>query len=130
LAQKITSVPGSSDYFWGGWVTYDNRAKRRLGVTAATLRKEGAVSRTCAVEMAQQARRRSGGRVAMAITGIAGPDGGNVQKPLGRVYIALASNKKHRVWEKNFTGDRSSIREQSALWALYYLKEFLEEPLR
>jgi molybdopterin-biosynthesis enzyme MoeA-like protein len=46
LAQKITSVPGSSDYFWGGWVTYDNRAKRRLGVTAATLRKEGAVSRT------------------------------------------------------------------------------------
>ncbi len=126
LAQKITSAPGSSGYFWGGWVTYSHQAKRRLGVSARTLRNHGAVSAACAREMAAAARRRSGADYALAVTGVAGPGGGTDLKPVGRVFLALASRKFSRVWEMNLAGDRETIRELSALWALNHLRNVLK----
>ena len=123
LAQKLTNVPGSSEYYWGGVVVYDNTAKRKLlGVGEGTLKRFGAVSAETAREMAQHLRRKARADVALSITGIAGPAGGTADKPVGRVYIALAAAGSNRVWEMNFLGDRALIRNQSALWALNSLR--------
>lgn len=125
LAAKITSVPGSSGYFWGGWLTYDNAAKRRLGVQAATLAGSGAVSEQAAREMAAQARRSAKTDFALAVTGVAGPSGGSAEKPVGLVYTALAAADGVRVWKNVFLGKRDAVREQSALWALDGLRRRL-----
>jgi nicotinamide-nucleotide amidase len=91
LGARITSVPGSSTVFVGGFVTYDNAAKRDwLAVPEALLQRHGAVSAEVAVAMAQGARERGGADVALAITGIAGPSGGSEEKPVGLIYLALA----------------------------------------
>lgn len=126
LAQKITSVPGSSDYFWGGAVSYANTAKVRiLGVKKETLRRFGAVSKQTAREMAETLRRKAGTDFALSITGVAGPGGGTLKKPVGRIYIGLAGPTKTQVWEKNLTGDRTLIRAQTTLWALDFLRREL-----
>ena len=125
LGARLTAVAGSSDYFWGGWIVYDNRAKERLGVPAALLKRFGAVSRPVARALAESARRKAGTDHALSITGVAGPAGGTPRRPVGRVYIALASKGKTRVWEKNFLGERTVVREQSALWALDALRRKL-----
>lgn len=125
LGARLTTVAGGSDYFWGGWIVYDNRAKVRLGVPPALLERFGAVSRPVARALAEAARRKAGTDHALSITGVAGPAGGTPRRPVGRVYIALASEGKTRVWEKNFLGERAAIREQSALWALNALREML-----
>ncbi len=92
LAHRITNVAGASEVFWGGWVTYDNAAKTgQLGVRAEILQDEGAVSGACVKAMADGALDRSAADHALAITGIAGPTGGTLEKPVGTVYIALAS---------------------------------------
>lgn len=126
IAQKITEVPGSSDYFWGGIVVYANAAKSNLlGVKKATLRQYGAVSRQTAKEMADHLRRRARTDVALSVTGIAGPSGGTPEKPVGRIYIGVSRSSGTRVWEKNLSGDRALIRSQSAHWALDCLRREL-----
>ena len=92
LAQWVTAIPGSSEGFLGSLVTYSNSAKQELlGVPAAVLEPHGAVSAETAAAMAAGARRRLGADVAVAITGVAGPDGGSEAKPVGLVYVHLSS---------------------------------------
>lgn len=95
IANWLTDVPGASTYFDRGVVAYSNRSKHDLlGVRKATLKKFGAVSTEVAREMAAGIRRRSGSAYGLAVTGIAGPGGGTKNKPVGTVYIALATPKK------------------------------------
>ena len=101
VANRITNVPGASDYFKNGVVTYSNEAKVAvLGVSMETIKKHGAVSSACAIEMAQGVRRISKTDYGIAVTGIAGPTGGSGQKPLGTVHIAIASH--HGFKEKKY----------------------------
>jgi nicotinamide-nucleotide amidase len=124
LAQMITDVPGSSAAFLGGWVTYANDMKQReLAVDPALLLQHGAVSQPVARAMASGARQRSGADFALAITGIAGPTGGTPEKPVGLVWIALATPHGISTAEPfNLPGDRSSIRDRAAKAALNMLR--------
>ncbi|MBL8024061.1 MAG: competence/damage-inducible protein A [Elusimicrobia bacterium] len=126
LAQLMTSLPGSSDVFWGGVVSYSNVAKRLFcGVKNETLGTHGAVSAQVAREMAEGLRAKARSEYVLSVTGIAGPLGGTPTKPVGRVYIGLAGSGGTRVWEKNFIGDRTFVQQQSALWALDFLRREL-----
>jgi nicotinamide-nucleotide amidase len=119
VAQAVTSIAGSSDWFERGWVTYSNAAKREeLGVRRRTLDRSGAVSEPVAREMARGALRRSGARVAVAITGIAGPGGGSPGKPVGTVCFAWAQGRRIRSETRRFRGGRSRVRRQSVIHAL------------
>jgi nicotinamide-nucleotide amidase len=128
IAERLTRVPGSSAYVMEGRVTYANEAKRRLlGVPAGIFGKTGpgAVSRDCAEAMARGLREKAKTDWAVAVTGIAGPDGGSPEKPVGLVFIALAGPKGVRAWEHRFPGPRARVREWSALWALEHLRRAL-----
>ena len=119
VAQVVTSVAGSSDWFERGFVTYSNAAKQELlGVKAATLKKHGAVSEATAREMARGALRRSKGGIAVSITGVAGPGGGSRQKPVGMVCLAWIYRNRIRSEVRRFAGDRKSVRRQSVVRAL------------
>lgn len=119
VAQAVTSVAGSSDWFERGYVTYSNAAKREaLGVSARTLLRHGAVSEATAREMARGALKRGRGTIALAITGIAGPGGGAPGKPVGTVCFAWARGRKMRSETKRFRGGRSRVRRQSVVHAL------------
>lgn len=119
VAMALTAIPGSSDWFERGYVTYSNAAKREeLGVAEATLERHGAVSEPAAREMAAGALRKSGAQVALAITGIAGPTGGSPSKPVGTVCFAWAVGSKIASETRRFDGDRESVRRQSVLRAL------------
>ncbi len=119
FAEIITRVPGSSSWFLGGWVVYSNRAKiGSLGVGARTIAKHGAVSAEVAQEMAREARERSGASMGASITGIAGPDGGSVEKPVGTVFIGLSTETGTHGWRHQFRGNRESIRTFAARTAL------------
>ncbi len=129
VAQAVTSVSGSSDWFERGFVTYSNEAKAELlGVRAETLARHGAVSEEAADEMAAGALAHSRAQVAVAVTGVAGPTGGTKEKPVGMVCFAWARKgiAPERV-TRHFQGDRESIRRQSAIVALQGLLERLEE---
>lgn len=111
LAGRITDVPGASGYFRGGVVAYSNEAKvTLLGVGRELLGLHGAVSAPCARAMAEGCRVRLGATFALATTGIAGPGGGTADKPVGLVYIALASPKETWVEEHRFSGSRGEVR--------------------
>lgn len=126
LASAFVDLPGSSAYFTEGAVTYANEAKmRRLGVSAKTLETFGAVSKACAKEMAEGLRASSKTELALSTTGIAGPDGGTPEKPVGLVYIALASKDATIVKELRLWGDRDRIRRLSVLHALNLLRKYL-----
>lgn len=126
IAQKITSVPGSSDYFAGGWIVYSNAMKRRhLGVGRRTLARFGAVSEAACREMAEGALRSAQSDWALSVTGIAGPSGGTAQKPVGLVYIGLAGPRTLVVKKFLFKGDRAQVRERAALSALDMLRRRL-----
>jgi len=120
IAQSITDIAGSSAWFDRGFVTYSNAAKMQmLGVSAQTLEKYGAVSAETAREMATGALTHSAADVAVAVTGIAGPDGGTTEKPVGTVFIAWADkNGKTNVVKKQFSGNRRQIRAQTVASAL------------
>jgi len=119
VAQLITSQPGASLYFDRGFVTYSNRAKiEQLGVAANLLAALGAVSAPVARQMAQGARRAAGVEVAVAITGIAGPTGGSLEKPVGTVFIAGAGPAGTVVERHLFQGSRDQIQARSAAAAL------------
>jgi len=137
LAHLVTSVPGSSDYFLGGVVAYSNTAKQRwLKVRAATLREFGAVSREIVLEMASGARNTLRARVpvervvALAISGIAGPGGGTLQKPVGLVWIALSSAAGERVQNFHLGGSRKEVMRQAAIAALEMLEGQLSSQQR
>jgi nicotinamide-nucleotide amidase len=125
VAQAITSVSGSSDWFERGFVTYSNEAKREmLGVRAETLERFGAVSEETAREMALGALAASRAQLAVAITGVAGPTGGTPAKPVGMVCFAWASKEGGvDTVTKRFAGDREEVRRQSVICALEGLLE-------
>jgi nicotinamide-nucleotide amidase len=126
VAEQVTKVPGSSNYFTGGLVSYDNRVKLvELGVPRRILDEEGAVSAACAEAMADGARLRFATDWAVSVTGIAGPDGGTKAKPVGTVFIALAGPDKtasRRYW---LSGDRNEVRHKAANAALFWLWDSL-----
>ncbi|MBS1706268.1 MAG: competence/damage-inducible protein A [Armatimonadetes bacterium] len=122
LGARITGVPGSSDVFAGGWITYSNEFKtQELGVDRAVLETHGAVSEECARAMAERARSQSGADFALSITGIAGPGGGSEDKPVGLVYIGLAGPTGTTVEEHRFRGGRDAVQGRSVQNALVLL---------
>lgn len=123
LTSQLTDIPGSSEYFVGGVVAYDNRVKiSALGVKPALIEQRGAVSPEVAEAMAEGIRARFHSDIGIAITGIAGPDGGSKQKPVGLVYIALSINKKTFVEKNLFFGRRTDIKHRAALKAMDILR--------
>jgi nicotinamide-nucleotide amidase len=126
IAKRITDMPGSSRYFCEGLVTYSNHAKTRLlGVPADVLNNFGAVSSECASAMAKGVRLASDSDLGLAVTGIAGPDGGSEDKPVGTVYISLAASDG--CWTKRFqfSGSRDEVRMLTAWTALDWLRRYL-----
>ncbi len=131
LAKRITDAPGSSRYFERGFVTYSNAAKTDLlGVRAKDLEAHGAVSAPVAEQMAEGARARAGAQVGICLTGVAGPDGGSVAKPVGMVFIAVASPSGVGGRSYRMVGTRATIRERAAQTALDLARrQVLELPL-
>lgn len=126
LASSIVDIPGCSACFLEGAVTYANGAKvRRLGVSEGTLATDGAVSLACAQQMAEGLRAAAGTTYALATTGIAGPDGGTPEKPVGLVYVALAGPSRTEVRKLLLSGDRARIRTAATLHALDLLRRSL-----
>ncbi len=130
IAKVITDISGSSAWFEQGFVTYSNQAKiAQLGVSAATLEAHGAVSEATVREMAAGALKMAGADFAVSVSGIAGPDGGSAEKPVGTVWFGFAAAGDHVLAVcRHFTGDRDSVRSQAVAFALQTLcGEFLEK---
>ena len=128
IADKITDVPGSSDYFLGGFVSYAYEAKvASLGVSWDTLKAHGAVSRETVLEMARGARRALGADLAISVSGIAGPGGGLPDKPVGATWIGLATPDGERAEGFYWKGNRRENKEQSAQAAMRMVIEFLQK---
>ena len=126
LAKRLTDVPGSSRYLERGFVTYSNDAKQQLlGVSAQDLAAHGAVSEPVAGQMARGARKQAQVDVGVSITGIAGPDGGSAQKPVGTVFIAVSSALGDAVRLHRFMGTRATVRERAVQTALDMLRRHL-----
>jgi nicotinamide-nucleotide amidase len=126
LAALLTSISGASAVFDRGFVTYSNAAKNEmLGVKKTSLKKFGAVSKQVASEMSQGVLKNSAADVVIAITGIAGPNGGSKEKPVGLVYIAALMNNKNLARKFVFKGDRNEIRELATIAALKMLKSLI-----
>lgn len=127
IAATLTSVPGSSGYFLGGVVSYSNHAKEAfLDVPEATLVAHGAVSAQVARAMALGARARFGAALAVGVTGVAGPDGGSAEKPVGLTYLGLADAGGADVRRFTFGGDRAENRDAGTRAALEWLIEAAE----
>jgi nicotinamide-nucleotide amidase len=127
VSSLLTDVPGSSAYFLGTVVSYADRAKEDLlGVEEETLEAHGAVSEETAREMARGAREKFGSDVAASITGIAGPDGGSPEKPVGTVFFAVADRDgREKASRRFFGGDRAMIRRTAAMFSLDMIRRFL-----
>jgi len=126
LGYRLTRVPGSSDYFAGGVIAYSNELKKRLlGVKAGTLKRKGAVSEEAALEMARGVRDKCGADYGLAVTGLAGPGGGSDKKPVGLVYVAVASASDERVRELRLAGGRGTVRRAAAQAALDLLRRLI-----
>jgi nicotinamide-nucleotide amidase len=123
IAKALTDIPGSSQWFGEGFVTYSNDAKMRtLEVRRAVLTREGAVSEAVARAMARGALRRAHATDAVAVTGIAGPDGAMPGKPVGTVWFCWAEKRggrvQYKVERKRFRGNREAVRRNTVYWAL------------
>lgn len=128
IAAALVNVAGVSEVFDAGFVTYANYAKHKiLGVEEEALRTYGAVSRQVARQMAEGAAKQAGAEASVAVTGIAGPDGGTLEKPVGLVYIGCSVNGKIVVTENHFKGDRMEVRKQTTKAALELLYSCLSE---
>jgi PncC family amidohydrolase len=126
VAHLITEIPGSSGYYAGGFVTYADEVKRsQLGVPHELLEAHGAVSAQVARAMAEGARSRLATDLAVAITGIAGPDGGSAEKPVGLTYVAVVDADGAAVRRHQWTGDRAANKRDSAAAALGLVLERL-----
>jgi PncC family amidohydrolase len=127
IGHRITNVPGSSDYFLGGVVSYAYEAKvKLLGVRWETLEKFGAVSRETVLEMASGARRALETDIGLAVSGIAGPGGATPTKPVGLTWIGLSTPGFDQAWAFVFAGDRWQVKEQAAEKALELIVDYLE----
>ena len=126
IAKRVTDMSGSSAYFLEGAVTYSNAAKSRvLDVPAELIGEKGAVSSAVAMAMAKGIRRKTGSDIALAVTGVAGPDGGTEDKPVGTVYLALAGPSDCKAKHYKFFGDRDRIRAITAFTAMDWLRRYL-----
>jgi nicotinamide-nucleotide amidase len=127
LSERLTRVPGSSNYFLGGMVCYSNELKTTLaGVPADLITEHGAVSLAVAQAMAEGVRKRTGASLGIGITGVAGPGGGTPEKPVGLVFIALADDNGTQIREFRFPGDRERVRH----WATQLALEAVRRRLR
>ncbi len=128
IAYLLTEIPGSSNWFERGYVTYSNISKEELlNIPVDILINYGAVSRETALAMAEGAIQNSHAQVSISVTGIAGPDGGTREKPVGTVWFGLARiGYPTKTVLQNFTGDRHTIREQAIEFALNELIKFIE----
>jgi nicotinamide-nucleotide amidase len=127
IAKTFTDLAGSSDWFERGFVTYSNQAKSEmLGVPASLVEDYGAVSEAVASAMASGALRHSRADFAVAVTGVAGPGGGSDVKPVGTVWIALASAEKMLAKLYQFDGDRQAVREATLIAAIEALLDLVE----
>jgi nicotinamide-nucleotide amidase len=128
IAGRIVNVPGASAVLGEGFITYSNEAKQKyLNVKEETLKAYGAVSKETAGEMAVGAAKASGSNASLAVTGIAGPDGGTQEKPVGLVYIACTLNGRVRVKEFRFKGSRQKVRDYTVICSLDLLRNSLIE---
>jgi nicotinamide-nucleotide amidase len=126
LAERITSISGSSRYFLGGAVVYSNQLKTELaGVPEEMIHRHGAVSREVAAALAEGIRYRCESTYGVGITGVAGPSGGTAEKPVGLVFHAIASDSGTEVEQRNFPGDRKRIRRFASTMALDMLRKKL-----
>lgn len=126
IGHIITSTPGSSSYFMGGVISYSNQAKcDLLGVSPDTLKQYGAVSDQTAKEMASGVRDRFKTDIGISITGIAGPDGGSDEKPVGTVFMGFSDAKKIFSKRYQFQGNRTEIKQQTAETAIENIKRYL-----
>jgi len=125
IAGALTSISGSSEVVYGGFITYANEAKiSQIGVPYALLKQHGAVSEQVAIAMAEGALGTAGTHLAIAVTGIAGPDGGSADKPVGLVHFALASEDETRHVRKVFPKlDRDGVRHATVIQALKMLRD-------
>jgi len=127
VAQAVTAIAGSSEWFERGFVVYSNAAKEELlGVRRETLQRYGAVSEQTARELALGALARSKGTISVAVTGVAGPSGGSATKPVGFVCFAWATKAGAKSETRNFAGDREAVRRQSVVRALEGVLEALD----
>lgn len=131
IANQVVSTPGASEFFLASVVTYSNQSKEvLLGVKPKILEQFGAVSEEVAIEMAWGAKHRLGANIAVSITGIAGPDGGTPEKPVGTVWVALVSEKTKKAFCYHIPWDRDFIRKYSSALALDLVRrEVLGYPL-
>ena len=128
IASTIVDIPGASDCFNEGYVTYSNEAKmKNLGVHDETLVAYGAVSEQTATEMAKGVKKRAKADFGLSSTGIAGPGGGSPKKPVGLVYIGCAYGDKCTVKELHLSGDRTAVRHQASAEALQLLAQCLDK---
>lgn len=126
IGHRVTSVSGSSAYFLGGIIAYSDEVKiRELGVVCEVLAKEGAVSESVAQQMAVGVRDRLRSDISLAVTGIAGPEGGSDKKPVGLVFVGLADGRSCRVRRFNFCGDRATVKKSCSQSALEMLRDCL-----
>lgn len=123
VAKMITDIAGSSAWFERGFVTYSNEAKQQMiGVDGATLEAHGAVSEPVVRQMALGALNAAAATWAVSVSGIAGPDGGSAQKPVGTVWFGIANDQGEvRTYLQNFPGDREAVRRQATVFALQTL---------
>src|SRR5437667_70575 len=127
LAERLTRAPGSSNFFLGGALCYSDALKTRLaGVAPKLLEEHGAVSKPVARAMAEGIRKNTGAAIGVGITGIAGPDGGTPEKPVGLVFVSLADERGTQVREFRFPGDRARVR----LWATQAALEIIRRRVR
>jgi nicotinamide-nucleotide amidase len=123
VAGALTAIPGASDVVERGFVTYSNKAKiELLGVPQEIVAEHGAVSAEAAAAMARGAVTRAGVDLAVSVTGLAGPGGATPQKPLGLVYLGLATRDGDRAERRDFSGDRAEIRRAAVIEALQMLE--------
>jgi nicotinamide-nucleotide amidase len=129
LAERLTNVPGSSNYFLGGIVCYSNDLKTSfVDVPAAIIESKGAVSSEVALALADGIRRRAGATLGIGITGIAGPGGGTPEKPVGLVHIGIADERRPRERSMRFPGDRERIRQYATQAALDFVRRYFLYP--
>jgi len=129
LAATLTAIPGSSKVFDRGFVTYSNESKQQIGVAAATIERYGAVSRETAEAMAKGVLANAPVTLSASITGIAGPDGGTTEKPVGLVHFAVAASRSGKlIHHEHRYGDmgRAQVRRASVLHALAMLRDVAE----
>ena len=126
FAASITSISGSSGCFEGSFVTYSNEIKNKIiNVKKETLSNYGAVSKECVIEMAENSRKIMNADISIVISGIAGPNGGSDDKPVGLVWICLSADNYTKPYKNIFSGDRDKVREASVIFALDLVLDFI-----